>query len=61
MHRLVVFLTATLALAAGCGGSDDEPGGTSGELVTITSVEQFTGAFDEAAGHPRLVLLLSPT
>jgi hypothetical protein len=59
--RLIVALLSVALLGAACGGSGDAPSGASGELATITSVEQFARAFDEGSGHPRLVLLLSPT
>jgi hypothetical protein len=48
-----------LMVAAGCGGHGPEDG--SGKLETISSVAQFERAFDDDAGHPRIVLLLSPT
>jgi hypothetical protein len=59
--RLIVatLLIGALLVTASCGGSGS-PGG-SGALTTISSVDQFKRAFDEGAGHPRLVLLLSPT
>jgi hypothetical protein len=59
--RLVLgtLLLGLLVVAAGCGGQGT-PGG-SGKLETISSVAQFERAFDDEAGHPRLVLLLSPT
>jgi hypothetical protein len=59
--RLIIFLSAIVIVAAGCGGSDDESAGGSGSLATITSVQQVARAFNEDTGHPRLVLLLSPT
>jgi hypothetical protein len=59
--RLIVALLTTALVGAGCMGSDDEPSDASGALVTISNVQQVARAFDEDAGHPRLVLLLSPT
>jgi hypothetical protein len=59
--RLIVALLAAALVGAGCMGGEDEPSGASGALVTISNVQQVARAFDEDAGHPRLVLLLSPT
>ena len=56
----MALLTAAV-VGAGCAGGDDGPAGASGELVTISSVQQVARAFDQDAGHARLVLLLSPT
>jgi hypothetical protein len=56
---LATLLVGVLVVAAGCGGHGSVGG--SGELETISSVDQFARAFDDATGHPRLVLLLSPT
>jgi hypothetical protein len=56
---LAALSIGVLVAAAGCGGSGS-PGG-SGKLETISSVQQFERAFDDEAGHPRVVLLLSPT
>lgn len=55
----MALLTAAV-VGAGCAG-DDGPSGASGDLVTISNVQQVAHAFDEDSGHPRLVLLLSPT
>jgi hypothetical protein len=60
VRLIVAFLGAALVLA-GCGGGDDGAASASGDLVTISNVQQVARAFDEDAGHPRLVLLLSPT
>ena len=60
MRWIVALLTAAV-VGASCAGGDDGPAGASGELVTISSVQQVARAFDEDAGHARLVLLLSPT
>jgi hypothetical protein len=59
--RLVLasLLLGLLMVAAGCGGQESPS--ESGKLETISSVAQFERAFDDEAGHPRLVLLLSPT
>jgi hypothetical protein len=56
---LATLSIGVLVAAAGC-GSHQSPSG-SGRLETISSVEQFARAFDDGAGHARLVLLLSPT
>jgi hypothetical protein len=58
----LAFVGATVVLGAGCGGDDERAGsGGSGDVVTISNVQQFEHAFNEDTGHPRLVLLLSPT
>jgi hypothetical protein len=59
--RLIVALLTAALVGAGCMGGDDGSSGESGALVTISNVQQVARAFDEDAGHPRLVLLLSPT
>ena len=60
VRLFLAVLTAAL-VGAGCAGGDDGTAGASGALVTISNVQQVARAFDEGAGHPRLVLLLSPT
>ena len=60
MRVIVAFLSATL-VAAGCAGSGDGPADASGDLVTISNVQQIARAFNDDTGRPRLVLLLSPT
>jgi hypothetical protein len=57
---LATLSLVLLVVTAGCGGGQGSPGG-SGKLETLSSVDQFQHAFDDATGHPRLVLLLSPT
>jgi hypothetical protein len=59
--RLIVALLTAALVGAGCMGGDDESSDASGALLTISNVQQVARAFDEDAGHPRLVLLLSPT
>jgi hypothetical protein len=61
--RVIVALLSGLLVAAGCAGSEDEPSGAgaSGDLVTISNVQQIASAFNDDTGRPRLVLLLSPT
>jgi hypothetical protein len=58
---LIVALVGAALVAAGCAGGDDEPAGASGDLVTISNVQQIARAFNDDTGRPRLVLLLSPT
>jgi hypothetical protein len=57
--RLTLAALLIGVLAAACGGQG--PTGGSGKLEPISSVHQFERAFDDDSGHPRLVLLLSPT
>jgi hypothetical protein len=58
--RVILVLIGVLLFAVGCGGHGSSGG--SGKLETIsTSIEPFRQAFEDSAGHPRLVLLLSPT
>jgi hypothetical protein len=56
---LATVLIGVLLASVGCGGHGSSGG--SGRLDTIASMDQFERAFDDDAGHPRLVLLLSPT
>jgi hypothetical protein len=56
---LAIVSIGVLVLAAGCGAHGSPSG--SRKLETISSVDRFGGAFNEGSGHPRLVLLLSPT
>jgi hypothetical protein len=56
---LAIVSIGVLVVAAGCGGHGSPSG--SGKLETISSVDQFGRAFNDDSGHPRLVLLLSPT
>jgi hypothetical protein len=56
---LATLLLGVIAVAAGCGGHGSAGG--SGKLETISGVDQFDRAFNDGSGHPRLVLLLSPT
>jgi hypothetical protein len=56
---LATLSLGLLVVAAGCGGGGSADG--SGKLETLSSVDRFERAFDGATGHPRLVLLLSPT
>jgi hypothetical protein len=61
MHRdpgwLLVGLVVSLAAVSGCttGSSSPSTGTEPGALAT------FAKAFDDGAGHRRLVLLMSPT
>jgi Na+/serine symporter len=56
---LATLLLGVVAVVAGCGGHGSVGG--SGKLEAISSVDQFGRAFNDRTGHPRLVLLLSPT
>jgi hypothetical protein len=56
---LALFAIGMLLVAAGCGGQGSP--GPSGKLETLSSVDRFARAFEDDAGHARLVLLLSPT
>ena len=70
MSRAVILAPLALAfLLAGCGAStrnqsaDSTRAGSpvTGHLTDLHSVRQLTSAFNNAAGEPRLVLLMSPT
>jgi hypothetical protein len=56
---LASLAIGVLLVATACGSRESSTG--SGQLETISSLDQFAGAFDDAGGHARLVLLLSPT
>jgi hypothetical protein len=56
---LAALWLGVLLVAAGCGS--DGSAGRSAKLEAISSVQQFAHAFDDDAGHARIVLLLSPT
>ena len=61
-RALVVVLLA--GVLAGCGGGSDDgdAGSAAAERVTVVSnVLQLRAAFNEDAGKPRLLLVLSPT
>ena len=68
---LVVVVLATLALVAQPGGGYLGEGvsrirgiasrAPSAPLADLEDVKQLSAAFNRAAGHPRLVLFLSPT
>jgi len=51
---LTVLLSGTPGLAA-------NPGSSSGVIGELKDIPQFSELFNRDAGHPRLVLLLSPT
>jgi hypothetical protein len=59
--RLLTLALLTGALAAGCAGASGHDSGGSDKLVTISDVGQVGAAFNAERGHPRLLLLLSPT
>jgi hypothetical protein len=56
---LVLALVAFAVSAAGCGSHESVS--TGGRLTDLTSVGQLQRDFEEHAGRPRLLLLLSPT
>ena len=53
-RRFTAFAVAVLALT--CGAASSKP-----KLQDISSIDQLRSAFEQDAGKPRLVLLLSPT
>lgn len=58
-RRLVLLLVALSVLVASC-----TPSATPEELAALSdidTVEQLAAGFNEDAGSPRLILLLSPT
>ncbi len=69
--RLVMVGAILLALLAGCGEDDSNPGEvTSSEepvggsvqvLHDLAGVDEFKTVFNRDAGQPRIILLLSPT
>ncbi len=70
MSRAAVLAAIALAFPlAGCGASTQSQLANSttaespvtGQLTDLHSVKQLTSAFNEAAGQPRLVVLMSPT
>lgn len=58
LRGLFVVLTLLLGLAR---VPDAEPGSSSSVIGDLKDVPQFAALFNRDAGHPRLVLLLSPT
>lgn len=56
---LVLAFLASAIAATGCGSHESQR--TGGRLTDLTSVSQLQRDFDEHAGRPRLLLLLSPT
>lgn len=62
--RAFVVALAALALAACGGGGEPDEGAApaaSGELRDLSSVLDLRAAFNDDAGRPRLLVLLSPT
>lgn len=66
--RTPLFVVA-LAIMLGSCGNATKPAPNSGvsatshtnPIVTLTSLDQFTAAFDADRGAPRLILLAAPT
>jgi hypothetical protein len=59
-----VAAAATAAVLAGCGApaSAQRPGGAAhGGVISLTQIGTLRSAFNHDAGHPRLVLIFSPT
>ena len=56
--RWIIVLIVLLSAAPGFVA---EPGSSSGVIGDLKDVPQFSQLFNKDAGHPRLVLLLSPT
>jgi hypothetical protein len=65
--RLTLLLGSALVVLAlaGCGGSTETNVGagsaTPGEVIELTSLKTLTDAFAAGEGHPRVLVLLSPT
>jgi len=57
VRRIVVLLV----LLGAAPGLVAEPSSSSGVIGDLKDVPQFAQLFNKDAGHPRLVLLLSPT
>ena len=70
MSGAVILAPIALALlTAGCGvstqrhpaNSTSAAASVTGQLTDLHSTAQLTSAFNDAAGEPRLVVLMSPT
>ncbi len=60
MNQMRWFVVLLVLLGAGP-GLVAEPGSSSRVIGDLKDVPQFAELFNRGAGHPRLVLLLSPT
>jgi hypothetical protein len=58
-----VLIVCTTILAAGCGGDGSSGSGGAGSdrLTVLSGVAPVADAFNADKGHPRLLLILSPT
>jgi hypothetical protein len=57
-----VVAAALIAVLAGCGAPAHRARGTAGGgVVSLTRIGTLRSAFNRDAGHPRLVLIFSPT
>jgi hypothetical protein len=62
--RRALVLVLLAGVLAGCGGDTEESDGGSAapdRVTAVSNVLQLRAAFNEDAGTPRLLLILSPT
>jgi len=57
----VRWIVVLLVLLGAAPGLVAEPGSSSGVIGDLKDIPQFSQLCNKDAGHPRLVLLLSPT